>query len=315
MARQLHMHRTEVKPMTSQMKHLVAIDLDELDAPANPLAPAIAMAQRMNATLDLAYIDPMPYVAGFVRDPAVLAMVEKEMEELRKKNRAALLAQVDELPEGIRGDGHYSEGADPVQVLCDLAQAHDIDCIVVGTHGRRGVRRALLGSVAEKTVRLSPVPVLVTRPTDPERALTNKVVLALDLLEAGLEKRVETAARWAAHMGATLDLLYVAPDLQADLDLFTADAARILSAEAERVDLHQIDKLKELAATIPEAMRGKVHRLESRHAADTIADAAADADLLMLHTHGRTGLSHAFFGSVAAQVVRVAKVPTLVFRG
>lgn len=296
------------------MKLLAAIDIDELDAPANPIPQACDLAERMGATVDLAYVDPMPVVTGFVRDPVVLSMVETEMETLRKRNRAALQEHVDGLPEAVRGIAHYRESADPIGAVCDFTQAHEHDAIVVGTHGRRGLRRALLGSVAEKTVRLAPVPVLVARPLDPERPRTNRVVLALDLLEAGLDERVATAARWAAHLGATLDLLYVAPDLQADLDLFTADAARILSAEAERVDLHQLRKLEELSEQIPTAMRGRVHRLESRHPADAIAEAAEGADILMLHTHGRTGIDHALFGSVAAQVVRLAKVPTLVLR-
>jgi nucleotide-binding universal stress UspA family protein len=48
----------------------------------------------------------------------------------------------------------------PWQSLLDVASALEVDLIVMGTHGRRGVSHALLGSVAEKTVRLSPVPVL-----------------------------------------------------------------------------------------------------------------------------------------------------------
>ncbi len=293
---------------------LVAVDLSELDSPTSPLAPAIELAQHLGATLDLATIDAMPLVAGFVRDPIVLSTLENELSTLRRQHQEALKQRVEALPEAIRGRAHFREGADPTRSLCDLAQAIEADAIVVGTHGRRGVRRALLGSVAEKTVRLSPVPVLVTRAPTPERARSGRVVLALDLLEGGLEGRIATAASWARRMGATLDLLYISPDLYADLDLFTADAARILEAEAKRVDLHQMDRLKALADTIPEDTRGKVQRLESRHTADAIAEATQDADLLMLHTHGRSGITHAVFGSVAAQVVRLATVPTLVFR-
>lgn len=52
------------------------------------------------------------------------------------------------------------EGA-PAQVTSDTAREVDADLVVVGSHGRTGLRRALLGSIAERIVRLSPVPVLV----------------------------------------------------------------------------------------------------------------------------------------------------------
>lgn len=302
------------------MKLLVAVDLSELDSPTSPLSPAIELAKRLGATVDLATVDAMPLVTGFVRDPIILSTLETEMATLRKHHEAALDARLDTLPDALRGEAHYRQGAVPTQALCDLAQAQNADAIVVGTHGRRGLRRVLLGSVAEKTVRLSPVPVLVTRTSSADRTPaegvdeSGRVVLALDLQEGGLAERIATATRWAERLSAKLDLLYVAPDLSADLDLFTADAARVLEAEAKRVDQHQVDKLEALAEAIPEATRGAVRRLESRHTADAIAEASEHADLLMLHTHGRTGIGRAVFGSIASQVVRLATVPTLVFR-
>ena len=52
----------------------------------------------------------------------------------------------------------------------NLAKERGVDLIVIGTHGRRGISRALLGSVAEKVVRMSSVPVLSVRPHDKEKA-------------------------------------------------------------------------------------------------------------------------------------------------
>ncbi|WP_231186970.1 universal stress protein [Haladaptatus sp. DYF46] len=51
----------------------------------------------------------------------------------------------------------------PYEIILDYVDEHDIDCIVMGTHGRRGLDRYLLGSVTEKVVRLSGVPVLTVR--------------------------------------------------------------------------------------------------------------------------------------------------------
>lgn len=55
------------------------------------------------------------------------------------------------------------QGGDPHQVILDHADENDVDVIVMGTHGRTGLDRYLIGSVAEKVVRLSDVPVLTVR--------------------------------------------------------------------------------------------------------------------------------------------------------
>jgi len=58
------------------------------------------------------------------------------------------------------------ERGTPYKIILDYADEHDIDAIVMGTHGRRGIDRYLLGSVTEKVVRLSKVPVLTVRMTN-----------------------------------------------------------------------------------------------------------------------------------------------------
>ncbi len=55
------------------------------------------------------------------------------------------------------------ERGTPYKAILDYAEEHDIDCIVMGTHGRRGIDRYLLGSVTAKVVRLSNVPVLTVK--------------------------------------------------------------------------------------------------------------------------------------------------------
>jgi nucleotide-binding universal stress UspA family protein len=58
---------------------------------------------------------------------------------------------------------HAVEVGKPARVIVDFAEEHDIDHIVMGSHGRQGVSRVLLGSVAETVMRRSPVPVTVVR--------------------------------------------------------------------------------------------------------------------------------------------------------
>jgi nucleotide-binding universal stress UspA family protein len=65
---------------------------------------------------------------------------------------------------GLQADSAIVEGI-PFQVIIDTAESRDVDLIVMGTHGRTGLTHVLMGSVAEKVVRLAPCPVLVTRGT------------------------------------------------------------------------------------------------------------------------------------------------------
>ena len=55
---------------------------------------------------------------------------------------------------------------DPVKTILDYAESVDADVVVMGTHGRRGLDRVLLGSTTERVVRLSPIPVLTIRPEE-----------------------------------------------------------------------------------------------------------------------------------------------------
>jgi universal stress protein A len=66
----------------------------------------------------------------------------------------------------------------PARVICDYAKQIHADLIVIGTHGRQGVSRVLMGSVAEQVVRSAPCPVLVVRPNEHEFVLPDPVTVA-----------------------------------------------------------------------------------------------------------------------------------------
>jgi nucleotide-binding universal stress UspA family protein len=83
-----------------------------------------------------------------------------EMEADAQQRLQALLTRVHQ--EGLQGETAVVQGV-PFQSIVDMAGNEDVDMIVMGTHGRTGLTHALLGSVAEKVVRLAPCPVLVTR--------------------------------------------------------------------------------------------------------------------------------------------------------
>jgi nucleotide-binding universal stress UspA family protein len=86
-----------------------------------------------------------------------------EAEEDRARNAAE--AAVDRLPDDVDTEIHVDDGV-PRTVILEAVEALPVDLVVMGTHGRTGLDHYLIGSVAERVVRTSPVPVLTLRASD-----------------------------------------------------------------------------------------------------------------------------------------------------
>ncbi|WP_418280789.1 universal stress protein [Halorubrum sp. DTA98] len=118
---------------------------------------AIEHALTYDATLHVLYVVEETYPAVEAGPPSVLAALEKEGEDALERARSrAKAAGV----ESIRGS---VDGGSPYRHILEYVDEHGIDLIVMGTHGRRGVDRFLLGSVTEKVVRTADCPVLTVR--------------------------------------------------------------------------------------------------------------------------------------------------------
>ncbi len=115
---------------------------------------ASALARDMGAELLIAHAieEPAIYAGEFYYGNAEpdFDAVNKMLHEVRPKNQDVAFRH-----ELLRGD--------PAKAICDTAAKHDVDLIVMSTHGRSGLGRLLMGSVAEYVVRHSPCPVLTLR--------------------------------------------------------------------------------------------------------------------------------------------------------
>jgi len=123
---------------------------------------AIKLAKILQARLTVLYVYYLPSLALGEVSPAVLDDTLQAMETNARQQAQKALARV--LKAGIQGDSILVEGT-PFQTIIDTAKDKEADLIVMGTHGRTGLSHVLMGSVAEKVVRLAPCPVLVTRGT------------------------------------------------------------------------------------------------------------------------------------------------------
>ena len=184
---------------------------------------------------------------------------------------------------------------------------HDVDAIVMGTHGRRGLGRFLIGSVAEQTLQESPVPVVtIHEATDVEFAL-DRVLVATDGSDSAMAA-VDHAIGLALETDATLHAIHVSSTAPIGEETRSID----LSDPDDVVDVEAIDSVIErarergLASIDVSVPRGRPHQ--------TILAVAAehDVDAIVMGTHGRTGIRRYLLGSTTERVIRFSGVPTVV---
>ncbi len=139
-----------------------------------------------------------------------------------------------------------------------------------------------------------------------------RILFAVDIHEPDLEGRLAEAVVWASKLGGTLDLLYVTQSFPENR--YAGAHVAQLQREVQVILDHMRVDLQTLLLKIPEAHRGNCEVTTAPKIGETIAQRAKAYGLLLLHTHGRRGLSQLFLGSVAEKVVRIATVPTMVLR-
>lgn len=205
---------------------------------------------------------------------------------------------------------HVTRDIAAAPAILGFAEAEDVDLIVMASHGRRGIRRMLLGSVAEEVVRLSDRPVLVIRNT--ETLLAEKgfqrVLVPVDFsnnAEAALKYGRELAATWNAE----LDVIHVLErpqysDMQYPEPIKVAD----LRAYAE-------DRMQALIQTIDPGIKLR-STIVAGYTADEIINEAdrLDGTLVVMPSHGLRGMERMLLGSVTERVLRRAQSPVMVLR-
>jgi nucleotide-binding universal stress UspA family protein len=278
---------------------------------------AVAIARWNEAKLTLLHVYPFllprggdaPYFpSGLPLDAATRARLLRDLETAAEPARAAGLA-----PELLLIEG------DPSEEILRQARMRPADLIVMGTHGRRGFERWMLGSVADRVVHKAECAVL-TVPRPPEGAhatpgrLYERVLCPVEL--SGSEAILETAFSIARSAGARLTLLHVLEDLpqhEAAARLAHLDWAGFLDGLEEDARHHLRG-----AAARQSAGGGQVDEMvvtgtpyrEILKLANT-----SGASLIVMGIHGRNPLARLFLGSTTLHVLRQAGCPVLTVRG
>ncbi|AEM56978.1 universal stress protein [Haloarcula hispanica N601] len=211
--------------------------------------------------------------------------------------------------EGLSVTTAVREGVVHDAVL-DYGDENEIDLIVMGTHGRTGVRRFLLGSVTEKVVRLADVPVLsVKADAEPGTVSFDDILLPTDG-SSGAEAAIEPTGALASATDATVHLVSVVDTRSLGIDVGSSVIVDELESVATDAVGDASDRLSGMGVeTVETAI---THGVPYRAILDAIEE--ADADLVVIGTHGRTGIDRYLLGSVAEKLVRTSPVPVMTVR-
>ena len=141
--------------MNQFKKILIPIDGSEYTKKA--IAQGLEIAKLMNAEVTALYVVDQTSFVNFPMDSTVVSIYSL----LEKEGQDAVDYVVEEGAKiGVKVTAMLQEGS-PVKKIVDVAKDHDL--VVMGTIGRTGISKILLGSVAERVVRFAPCPVLVVR--------------------------------------------------------------------------------------------------------------------------------------------------------
>jgi len=125
------------------------------------LEEAIALARRLGARMLLLHAYELPALLPGAEGSIALGELDRS---IRESARAALQERAERVRSaGLEVEVRVEAGS-PVELIARTAEENRIDLVVIGTHGRTGLAHVLLGSVAERTVRTAPCPVLTVRP-------------------------------------------------------------------------------------------------------------------------------------------------------
>jgi nucleotide-binding universal stress UspA family protein len=264
----------------------VIVPLDGSERAAAALGPAAELARRSRAGLTL------------VRSahPAEAAEVRADL------GRVVVEGGLDPTTEVV-----VDEDRGPVAAIAAVAASVAEPVVCMTTHGRTGLERVVLGSVAEEALGDSTVPFLLVGPHhDPAVGLGSTVVLAIDG-SARSEVVAPMAAAWADGLGLPLWVVSVIEPA----DLAAAHQASGAEHVNESAHVHRVASA--LASGLGRTVDWEV--LHDRDVASALVAFAAERQaLIVMATHGRTGLARAVMGSVTTQVVRDHVGPVLVSR-
>jgi nucleotide-binding universal stress UspA family protein len=235
------------------------------------------------------------------------------------EQREVATAQLDILSAEARqqiptATAHHMTGM-PSEQICQFARDKNIDLIVMGTHGWSGIKRVLFGSVAERVIARAPCPVLTIPLRKPEeianmhtlQVAPRQVVLPVDFSDCSMDA-YEYAVQIAKWFDSSMTLVYAIEPFSYSLD-FTLTHPLKDKGNRKKIE----DRLTELTDVLTKEGMTAEFDLQDNPAKDAILEASItrQADLIVMGTHGRKGISRVVMGSITTKVLQESPYPVL----
>ena len=276
---------------------------------------AVALGRKLGLAVELLYVIE-PRATTSALELVTSANDYAKLNKLAHTRLAKLAKSESKPPTGIKCLVRMGR---PFHEITVAAREQQAELLVIATHGYTGAERVLLGSTAERVVRHAPCPVLTVpiRPTDKQIGRAKPFHPKKILVPIDFSKISEDALPWAtflaAHFGAEIILFHVVEKYPLDY---------LLGAELTN---HTVTPLMEQAKENLEQMSGRLSKTTGLTVSGKVGTGKPykeicqrakrlGADLIVLTTHGFTGLKHVWLGSTAERVVRHADCPVLTVR-
>ena len=283
---------------------LVPTDFSEMSI--RVMEPASRLSGRFTASMHLVHIREPGYPTGFIAaEPALSVMTYEQQAKERAVSELNALAHKYGVP---TARCHVLCGTAPFNEICGLAGKIRADLIVMPTHGRTGLEHMFLGSTAERTVRHSPCPVFIMRQLCnglfEKKAGYKKILVPVDFSDCSREG-LRYAIKFAERFGAKLIVLHVIslpyPYITdvALTDEMRKERERRMQKFLQNVEFRDIKFQTAITTGTP------IMEICS-------FSAKKEVELIIISTHGLSGLKHVSTGSVAEKIVRHAVCPVLV---
>jgi nucleotide-binding universal stress UspA family protein len=289
--------------------------IDFSESSTRSLAHAAALARWYEAQLTVLHVVPTfdaVQVRGDLDDPVRIVNPMTREEVLGEMCRFLDLARVS--PDATV----TARTGDASTTIVDQAVTTGADLIVIGTHGRRGSRRLLLGSVTETVLREAPCPVFTVPPhvgaASSEVVTFKRILCPIDFSPSALQA-LGLALDLARQADGLVTLLHVVEwfaeeELQAPAHFNLPAFRRHMVDDArQRLNVLVAEESRTWCEIDPVIVLGRAHREILR------ATAAKPTDLIVMGAQGRGGVELALFGSTTQEVVRGASCPVLTVRG
>jgi len=279
------------------------------------LTHALHLAQACHAELFTLHVVLLP---GTAHNNPEYGLADIEQAHARLEQAAA--ARMSSLVESCRCTDvtirqSVPRGVSPAPLILTHAGECGADLIVMGTHGRQGLGHLLLGSVAEEVVRKARSPVLtICEREEPEPIdRVHRILVPIDFSDCSWHL-LSYAKQIAASYGSSLQLIHVVESFLHP-PFYLTERSRVVVVMDEMIYRAQRALQRLLEETSGPGLSADLHVVDG-NAASQITELARrnHIDLIMIATHGLTGIGHLLLGSVTEKVIRTAPCPVLTIR-